>query len=100
MYHHQLANAPHGIDLAVHPVTVPMHCTLLNVLHLLPVTSAEVERAHSAFKLIKTKTRSTTGEDRLNALVLLYYHKKGYPLLAYGAVIDMYVRRHPEGWSS
>ena len=38
-------------------VTVQFSCisAALNVLQLLPVTSAEVERVHSAFKFIKTK---------------------------------------------
>ena len=60
---------------------------------MLPVIRPEVECAHLAFKLIETKVRSTTGEDHLNALVLLYYHK-GIPL-TYEAIIDMYAQHHP-----
>ena len=52
-----------------------VHATLSVLLLLLPVTSAEVERAHSALKLVKTKWRSAMGEDRFNALILLYYNK-------------------------
>ena len=48
---------------------------ILNVLLLLPVSSAEVERAHSVFKLIKTRLRSTMGESCLNVLILLNFHK-------------------------
>ena len=59
------------MDLAEHPSRYSSHafppCSV-HVLQLLPVTSAKVERAHSAFKLIKTKMSSTTGEDRVNAL--------------------------------
>ena len=43
-------------------------CRTIHVLHvflLLPATSAEVERGHSALKLIKTKPRSTMGEEPL-----------------------------------
>ena len=39
---------------------LPCIFSVLNVFQLLPVTSAEVERAYSASKLIKTKMRSTT----------------------------------------
>ncbi|XP_072172497.1 52 kDa repressor of the inhibitor of the protein kinase-like [Diadema setosum] len=66
---------------------------VLYLLLLLPVTSAEVERAHSAFKLIKTKLRSAMGEDRLNGLMLLYQHSD--IRLNYDEIVDMYARRHP-----
>ena len=80
-------------------VTEQFSCisAVLNVLQLLPVTSAEVERTHSAFKLIK-KTGSAMAEYRLNALAQLDYHKD-IPL-AYEAIIDMYARRHPRSMSS
>ena len=66
---------------------------MLHVLLPLPVTSAEVERAHSAFKLIKTNLRSTMDEELLNALLLLYYHKDID--IDHDKIIDMYARRHP-----
>ena len=65
---------------------------VLQLLLMLPVTSAAVERAHSALKLVKTKLRSTMGEDRLNALLLLYYHKD--IALDYDKIVDLYARRH------
>ena len=49
----------------------PNICAVLRVLLLLPVTSAQVERAHSALKYIKTDLWNAMGEHRLNALVLL-----------------------------
>lgn len=48
---------------------------ILYVTLLTSVTSAGVERAHSAFKLIKTARRSTMTQDRLVALMLLYVHR-------------------------
>ena len=71
----------------------PCISAVLNVLQLLPVTSAEVERVHSAFKLLKAKIKSTMRIDRLNALLLLYYHKDNQ--LAYEAILDICGRRHP-----
>ena len=70
---------------------------VLQLLLMLPLTSAEVERAHSALKLVKTKLRSTIGEDRLNALLLLYYHKD--IALGYDKIVDLYARRHPRRMS-
>ena len=37
--------------------------------------AATVERGNSALKYVKTKMRSTMGQNRLNALILLYIHK-------------------------
>ena len=48
---------------------------VLHVLLLLPVTSAEVERAHSAFRLIKTSLHSRMGEERLNALIRVFHFR-------------------------
>ena len=47
-----------------------LHCLLI-----VSVTSATVERAHSSLKHIKTVKRSTMGQDRLNALMLMYVHR-------------------------
>ncbi len=41
----------------------------------LPVTSCECERSISMLKLIKTSLRSSMGQDRLNGLAILYYHR-------------------------
>ncbi len=40
-----------------------------------PVTSCECERSISMLKLIKTSLRSSMGQDRLNELAMLYYHR-------------------------
>ncbi|XP_071821470.1 52 kDa repressor of the inhibitor of the protein kinase-like [Apostichopus japonicus] len=71
----------------------PNVCAVLQSLLLLPVTSAEVERVHSAFKIVKKKLRSTMLEDRLNALILLYFHKD--IALDYDEIINIYSRKHP-----
>ena len=63
-------------------------CTLL----LTPVTSSGVERAHSALKFIKTPHRSTMGQDRLVALMLLFVHRD-IPL-DYNKVIDKYATKN------
>ena len=63
---------------------------ILRLLLMLPVSAATVERGHSSFKAVKTKLRSTTTEDRINALLLLYVHKD--IRLNYDKIIDMYAR--------
>ena len=65
---------------------------VLRVLLLLHVTSAQADRAHSALKCIKTDHRNAMGEQRRNALFLLYVHR--YIRLNYDTVVDMYAMRH------
>ena len=37
--------------------------------------AATVKRGNSALKYVKTELRSTMGQNRLNALIVLYVHK-------------------------
>ena len=48
---------------------------LLEIACTLPVTSAECERSVSRLRYLKTYLRSTTTEDRLNGLAMLYVHR-------------------------
>ena len=68
---------------------------IVKIIHLLltSVTSAGVERANSALKFVKNAFRSTMGEDRFNALVLMYVHKDIE--LDLDKIIDIFARRHP-----
>ena len=66
---------------------------ILFILLLSSVTSSGVERANSTLRFIKNNMRSTMGEDRFNALILLYVHKD-IPL-PIDAVIDMYAGQYP-----
>jgi len=49
--------------------------TLLRIACTLPVTSCENERANSTLERVKTSLRSTMGQERLSALVLMSIHK-------------------------
>jgi hypothetical protein len=51
---------------------------------MLPVSTATIERSHSSLKSIKAKQRPIIGEERLNALILLYIHKD--IMLNYGTI--------------
>jgi hypothetical protein len=48
---------------------------LLQVMATLPVTSCECERSISMLRLVKSPLRSSMGQDRLNGLAMLYYHR-------------------------
>ena len=51
----------------------------LRILATLPVTSCECERSFSALKRLKTYSRSTMVEDRLNGLALMHIHQEIQP---------------------
>ncbi|XP_041357674.1 52 kDa repressor of the inhibitor of the protein kinase-like [Gigantopelta aegis] len=71
----------------------PNIAMLLRILHIIPVTSAAVERSNSSLKLIKTPLRSTMTEERFNALILLHIHRD--IRVDVGAVIDKFAGKHP-----
>jgi hypothetical protein len=48
---------------------------LLEICATIPVTSACNERSHSKLKLIKTETRSTSGDERTEALLVIAVEK-------------------------
>ena len=73
-----------------------MYPNITKTIHLLLLTSVSasgVERANFSLKFIKNASRSTMGEDRFNALILMYEH---YDLeLDSESIIDKYAKRHP-----
>ena len=48
---------------------------LFRILATLPVTSCECEQSISMLKFIKSPLRSSTGQNRLNGLGMLFYHR-------------------------
>ena len=51
-------------------------CTLGKLMLVMPPINAVSERPFSALKRVKTYLRSTTGDGRLNHLMLLHVHKE------------------------
>ena len=49
--------------------------TLGKLLLVMPATNAVSERSFSALKRVKTYLRSTTGDSKLNHLLMLHVHK-------------------------
>ena len=67
--------------------------TCLHVLLVMPVSTAAVERSHSSLKIVKSKLQSRMGEERLNALMLLYVHKD--IILDSNRIIDRHTKEYP-----
>ena len=53
----------------------PSVAVLIQILAILPVTTATNKRSFSALKYLKTCLRNTTKKVRLNGLELLYVHR-------------------------
>uniref|UniRef100_A0A3Q2P5B4 HAT C-terminal dimerisation domain-containing protein n=1 Tax=Fundulus heteroclitus TaxID=8078 RepID=A0A3Q2P5B4_FUNHE len=68
---------------------------ILHLLSVIPVTSASVQRANSGLKAVKTLQRSTMGQERFVALLLIYVHK--YIHLDINKIIDIFAQKHPRG---
>jgi len=60
---------------------------------LTSVKSSSVERANSSLKYIKNPLRSTMGEDRFNALLLMYVHKDIQ--IDINKIVDKFAGKHP-----
>jgi predicted metal-dependent peptidase len=55
--------------------------------------SSTVERTNSSLRFIKNSFRSTMGEDRFKALILLYVYKDIE--IDISKVVEMYARQYP-----
>jgi type II secretory pathway pseudopilin PulG len=67
--------------------------TVLSIACVFPVTSCECERSISALGLVKTKLRSSMGQDRLSALCLLSVHRDIDINIC--NVVREFARKHP-----
>ena len=52
-----------------------------------------IKIANSTLQPLRTDFRSMTGEERLNALSLVYIHRDIFP--DYDKIIDIYVSKYP-----
>ncbi|KAG1714588.1 repressor of the inhibitor of the protein kinase [Nymphon striatum] len=66
---------------------------ILTLVQLTSVTSANVERSNSSLRFIKNAHRSTMGQVRFNALMLLFMHRD--IKLDFGQIINDYARNYP-----
>jgi len=64
-----------GALKACERVQFPNIFTILHILVVFPVTSSEAERSFSCIKRLKTRLRSTMGEERLNGLAIMLIHR-------------------------
>ena len=60
----------------------------------IPVTTASAERSFSKMKITKTALRSTMGESRLSALLLLSIERELTDKVDFECVIDAFAALH------
>ncbi|VDN27140.1 unnamed protein product [Cylicostephanus goldi] len=70
----------------------PIIRALLQVLATLPVSTATPERSFSSLKYLKTYLRSTTTEERLTGLALLYINRQ--TIIDVEEVIQEFIKRN------
>ena len=68
-------DTPEKVLLNIDKGFFPNITTLFHIMATLPVTSCECERSISMLKLAKSSLRSTTGEGRLNGLLMMQCHR-------------------------
>ena len=73
-------------------LTFPNIYTALTILAVLPVTLCSCERSVSVVRRLKTYTRSTMSQDRLNGLASLNIHKE-IPV-DIDKVLNIFARKH------
>ena len=68
-----------------------MHA-MIRLVMLTPITTCTVERSNSSLRFVKTVYRSNMGQERLNALLLLFIYRDIE--LNYEKVVDIFGRRN------
>jgi len=63
---------------------------LLEICATIPVTSAGNERSHSKLKLIKTETRSSSGDERTEALLVIAVEKEICNARSLSSLVDTF----------
>ena len=97
MWHVVVDDAPDTLQTSLAACEQKLFPNIFLCLYLLmvvPVSTAATERSHSGLQIVKTKLQSTMGQQRLNALMLLYIHKDIQ--INYPKIIDIYANRYPK----
>ena len=96
MWHDVVDDAPDILQTSLAACEQKLFPNIFRCLYLLmvvPVSTAATEHSHSELQIVKTKLQSTMGQQRLNALMLLYIHKDIQ--INYPKIIDIYANRYP-----
>lgn len=76
-----------------HPRDYPNVFAMLKIVCTIGVTSCECERSNSELRLLKTYTRSTMGQERMNDLALMHIHYR-MPI-DLDEIVNRLARKHP-----
>ena len=79
MWHDVVDDAPDTLQTSLAACEQKLFPNIFLCLYLLmvvPVSTAATEHSHSGLQIVKTKLQSTMGQQRLNALMLIYIHKE------------------------
>ena len=96
MWHDVVDDAPDTVQNSLAACEQKLFPNIFLCLYLLivvPVSTAGTERSHSGLQIVKTKLQLTMGQQRLNALILLYIHMDIQ--INYPKIIDIYASRYP-----
>ena len=96
MWHDVVDNAPDTLQTSLAACEQKLFPNIFLCVYLLmvvPVSTAATEHSHSGLQIVKTKLQSTMGQQRLNALMLLYIHKDIQ--INSPKIIDIYANRYP-----
>ena len=96
MWHDVVDDAPDTLQTSLAACEQKLFPNIFLCLYLLmvvPVSTAATERSHSGLQIVKTKLQSTMGQQRLNALMILYIHKDIQ--INYPKIIDIYANGYP-----
>ena len=96
MWHDVVDDAPDTLQTSLAACEQKLFPNIFLCMYLLmvvPVSTAATEHSHSGLQIVKTKLQSTMGQQRLNALILLYIHQDIQ--INYPKIIDIYANRYP-----
>ena len=97
MWHDVVHDAPDALQTslaACEEELFPNISISLLICMVVPVSTAETEDTRSRIQIVKTRLESAMGQQRINALMLLYFHKDIE--IKYPKIIVIYANRYPK----
>ncbi|XP_071738766.1 uncharacterized protein [Rutidosis leptorrhynchoides] len=83
------------VELQHYELDVPNHLELIQLILTLSVSTATSERAFSSMKIVKTRLRSTMGDDFLKNCLILYIERDIVETFSTYEIIDDFAFKKP-----